>query len=301
MGFSLRTPISDLILVPETTPVLPRGCGVCGKEGDLRRCTACSAIPYCGREHQEADRKAHRPICDAIKKERANLKYIEAPNAGLMDLMESRLILAGHLERVHSPRPPAPYRTGTQNAALLIRLDEDKEAYAFLKSWVHYEETNTVQVRPPPYLKNVDVLEPIDLFLDICDVSIDKTDGLGFLACLACLKVKLLLDLRAVEAKMSSLGERFSHVVLALTLQRLPRSPVVATNPNLTSMSGLAAEIAKLESQVHALYRKVDETNRFFWSLLAYEIRDNLKFRPVQPQPATLEEAEGLFLSQEYL
>lgn len=319
MASSIRTPNFDQIPAPEATKALPRGCGVCNKREDLQRCTACDAIVYCGRQHQSADRKAHRSICDAVKNQRVILASAEDQRSEMdspWPIVKEQLRLASLLERIHSAKSvreqlkvhdrlmslsPEPYRTGTLNAVLMTRLDEDQKAYNFLKYWVRYSEAISRTRKPPsPDSTDADLFEPVDLFLDICDIKLGKTEALGFLVTLTCIKVKLLLDLRAVNAAISSLGPQFSQEVLDLILQRVPQSPAVATNRAIMDGQGLAAEIAKMEAQVDALYKKVDETNHFFWPMLAYGSRDNLMIGSSQPQPGSLQEAQLLFLGQEY-
>ncbi|KAJ6178625.1 hypothetical protein N7519_009086 [Penicillium mononematosum] len=48
----------------------PPGCGVCGKQDGLLRCSGCKAMMYCGVEHQIAHRKEHWSACSAIRKSR---------------------------------------------------------------------------------------------------------------------------------------------------------------------------------------------------------------------------------------
>ena len=38
-------------------------CEVCGKTGDVKRCSGCKCVYYCGVEHQREDRKAHKYLC----------------------------------------------------------------------------------------------------------------------------------------------------------------------------------------------------------------------------------------------
>lgn len=40
-----------------------RGCKVCGKRGDLKKCTRCNKIYYCSEECQKLDFKQHKKIC----------------------------------------------------------------------------------------------------------------------------------------------------------------------------------------------------------------------------------------------
>lgn len=55
---------------------LIRGCAApgCSKKNDLSRCSACKVVQYCGRDHQFADRAAHRSACSKTKKAAAILE-----------------------------------------------------------------------------------------------------------------------------------------------------------------------------------------------------------------------------------
>eukprot|EP00656_Telonema_subtile_P052984 TRINITY_DN7536_c0_g1_i2.p2 TRINITY_DN7536_c0_g1~~TRINITY_DN7536_c0_g1_i2.p2 ORF type:complete len:174 (+),score=28.64 TRINITY_DN7536_c0_g1_i2:194-715(+) len=54
------------------TPILRRAhgacaqgqsCAVCGKRGELTRCSRCKLVLYCSREHQTSHWKQHKPLC----------------------------------------------------------------------------------------------------------------------------------------------------------------------------------------------------------------------------------------------
>lgn len=253
-----------------------------------------------------------------MKNQRATIKSAENdPYTGSpWAVIKEQLRLASYLERIHStrsvreklrvyeqvmPMSPDPYRTCTLNAVLMTRLDEDQEAYTFLKSWVLYVEARPGNKKPPvSHAKDADVFEPVDLFLGICDARRGKSEALGFLVTLTSIKIKLLLDLRAVDVAIRSLGPQFSQDVLDLILERVPQSPAVATNRAIMNGQGLSAEISKLEAQVDALYNKVHETNAFFWPMMAYKTRDDIMVGRAEPACGSVEEAQLLFLGQDY-
>ncbi|KAI0270594.1 hypothetical protein BC834DRAFT_1031182 [Gloeopeniophorella convolvens] len=39
------------------------GCGVCGKEGKMKSCSACYVVRYCSSECQKSDWKEHKKLC----------------------------------------------------------------------------------------------------------------------------------------------------------------------------------------------------------------------------------------------
>lgn len=44
------------------------GCGVCHETENLQKCTRCTVMRYCGREHQAADFASHKRYCALVAK-----------------------------------------------------------------------------------------------------------------------------------------------------------------------------------------------------------------------------------------
>ncbi|KAI8470779.1 MAG: hypothetical protein J3K34DRAFT_419410 [Monoraphidium minutum] len=65
---------ADMDLFQERPPPPPRACAVCGKQGgsgELRRCTGCDRVWYCGQGCQRASWKGgHREECAVWRAER---------------------------------------------------------------------------------------------------------------------------------------------------------------------------------------------------------------------------------------
>lgn len=61
----------------------PQACEFCRRQGQAKRCAACQAVYYCGRECQLGDREDHKIPCNVVKK--ARLHY-EREYAKLRDM-----------------------------------------------------------------------------------------------------------------------------------------------------------------------------------------------------------------------
>ena len=59
--------------VDKINGLAPRACELCHRRDGVKRCAACLAIYYCGRECQVADRPEHKVPCNLIKKSRQHL------------------------------------------------------------------------------------------------------------------------------------------------------------------------------------------------------------------------------------
>ncbi|ODA78084.1 hypothetical protein RJ55_06687 [Drechmeria coniospora] len=60
-----------------------RACELCRREDGLKRCSACQAVYYCGRDCQAADREEHRMACKEIKRAR---RHYESEYERLRDM-----------------------------------------------------------------------------------------------------------------------------------------------------------------------------------------------------------------------
>lgn len=151
---------------------LPSGCPICGKAEDLRTCDNCSAVSYCGRDHRNENRKAHRPLCHAIKNIlNAFERYVAVlgphpadasmPNISTLPerhhdpfLYRSNVVAQYYLKiytiaavrkvlairKFNMDFDENKYGAGGQVAAVWMRLDEDTQVYGFIKSWYLFEE-----------------------------------------------------------------------------------------------------------------------------------------------------------------
>lgn len=138
--------------------------------------------------------------------------------------------------------------------AVMLRLGKDQECYDFVK-WHHTcDPDGTYDWSDPdlPYLdvKDADVIEP-------CDVFISGSRDLGQLAALTLLKFRLLLDLQYLEDKPGTVPMK---TLSSVTLTRLD---IILLCQHYTP------RIRELKRQLLELYNCVNESNRFFWPMLA--------------------------------
>ncbi|OAQ85951.1 MYND finger [Purpureocillium lilacinum] len=101
----------------------PRACELCHRRDDVKRCTACQAVYYCGRECQAADRDDHKIPCKVIKKARV---HYESEYVKLRDMPGDMLTPekmfeneVGHFWGILETRPYMRARYGLVDALLL--------------------------------------------------------------------------------------------------------------------------------------------------------------------------------------
>lgn len=286
---------------------LPWGCVVCDKKENLKTCTGCRLLSYCSREHQIEHRKEHKELCNYVKHTQATMDAINAqlgPHPNDPTLPNIHVLFTGApvaaerttyftaifnllecMERVYTENAvraavallrltmlyyPDNYLSCGLVAAQWIRLDEDDEVYGFIKSWYYWEESEDHppgQIAPTP-IKNPNILEDVDFFLSIEARFMDGTDTITFLLCLTFLKIKILLDLKDLQQARQAAGPKVPLEVLDEILAKIPRSSSIRANRRIMSNPDLSAEIAELDSQVDALYRKLNQTNFYWWRTL---------------------------------
>ncbi|KGO75244.1 Zinc finger, MYND-type [Penicillium italicum] len=286
---------------------LPWGCAICDTKEDLKTCTACGVLSYCSRDHQIEHRKAHKELCNYVKQTRAAVEDTHArlgPSPHDPSLPNVRRLLTERqfeadrkkyfvasfnlqecMERVYTERSvraalemsklarlylPDNYLACGLVSALWIRLDEDEEVYGFIKSWYLWEESENHppgQMAPTP-IKNPDILEDVDFFLGVEARFMDGTDTVTFLLSLTLLKIKILLDLKDLHQARQVIGPKVPQEVLDEILAKIPRSSSIKANRRIMRNPDLSAEIAKLDTQVDSLYKKIRQTNFFWWRTL---------------------------------
>ena len=71
--------VSSLTTKAFLTPygLRPRACVVCKKKDDLLCCAGCQVIYYCSRDHQVADRPAHKTSCGEVRRARTKCEEEE--------------------------------------------------------------------------------------------------------------------------------------------------------------------------------------------------------------------------------
>ena len=215
---------------------LAPGCSYRNNSRNPSRCSACKVTSYCSRDHQIYDREYHADECKDIKRaraafERAEQKLRDMPGDWMTPAnpLENSV---GHFWGVLETRPYMRARYGLVEAllvvktheavksaaehirdmlrlcrsdnmgvrdllpALYLRLGRDQDSYDFVKWWAtcdpdgHYDWGNM----DLPYLniKDADVFESPDY---LCG----KFPDLSHLVCVTLLKIKLILDLKALR------------------------------------------------------------------------------------------------------
>lgn len=160
--------------------------------------------------------------------------------------------------------------------ALDLRLGKDQECYDFCKWYAttgddsHYDWGNMSN----PFLdvKNANVFEsPKPMFTN-------KYGSLSHSAAIALLKIRLLMDVRALQ-NSSVIGEKVPQEILDSVRGQLVSDSVIAENKSIMHAKDQAPLMERLESQVQDLYTAVKNINKHFWPALLNPGK-HLKARP---------------------
>jgi hypothetical protein len=286
-----------------TSPVLAAGCFICHTQSHLSLCARCKAIKYCGVDHQKQDRTSHKSACKAISKrtvalvqERHETALFNAHGGGLSALLGSgslldpllnlaqaylqidtqiavQLGLDLLLEMVDITKDPKA-ATADLVPTCFLRLGRDQEAYDYMKWWVTSPAPKG-PFGPSPQLwasvnEKADVFESVGLFKGKCP-------SLSFMVALTLLKLRLLIDLQALQQSMK-IGGDMSRETLDQIRSHLISS-AVSGNKEVLERDNHDEEIQKLTKQVKAIYAAVREGNKHFWSAVLHPGKD-LKSSP---------------------
>jgi len=285
---------------------------------------------YCSKQHQAADRDNHKLACNAVKKHRDRLEREEQalranPGDGFWMTADVFTSSVGHFWGIHDTRDymRARYRLieatleiktfdavksaldhtmdilrlnrsdnmGVRNMvpAMLLRLGRDQECYDFVK-W--YETMG--QARDYDW---GDMSLP---FLDIANANVLESaeylgagrGSLSHISAITLLKIKLLLDLRSLQAS-ALLAAKVPSEIVGEIQRFVPRSTIITMNKAIMGGQGLGSYIADLTLQVDMLYAAVEKENKNFWPALLNPER-HLNARPETYQLGSLEETQIL-------
>jgi hypothetical protein len=294
-----------------STKLIPR-CSApgCAKHASLSRCAACKAVQYCGREHQVADRSAHRSICTKIKKAGVNLEKEERALKreegddifeegkghfwGIhetRDYMRARFTLVEALLKINTDLAVASAlehlldmlqlcrsdNMGVRDVvpALFVRLGRDQEAYDFCTWWATTGQESDYDWGDTnlPYLdtKNADVFVGVKVF-------VDNYPSLSHNVAVCLVKIRLMIDLQALQRARQEAGPHVPRELLD-TIQQHSANTVIASNPTILEREDQTPHIAKLQEQVQVLYAAIHKANPHFWPALL-KPGDNLTQRP---------------------
>ena len=289
---------------------LARGCSFCGTQKRLSRCGVCKVTLYCSRDHQVSDRGRHAPDCKAVKRtrhlfEQEEQKVRDEPGDGLFtpanpfetsvghfwgimdtrDYMRARYayvravlkiktfdavdLAASHLrDMIHLNRSD---NMGVRDLlpALYLRLGRDQEAYDFIKWWQKVYNESIVDYSDDvnlPYLDIVDadVFEPPD---DLCGEFPDLSRTVS----LTLLKIKLLMDIKALQHCVWALEERkLPREIIDRVKYFTPMSPIIQKNSGIMHKRDYTRLIINLYLHLDKLIPTVIKANPHFWTSLLH-------------------------------
>ncbi|KAK2763312.1 hypothetical protein FQN54_009948 [Arachnomyces sp. PD_36] len=315
-------------MATETATLPPRCCGVCGTTDRTRRCVRCKVMFYCSREHQTEHFPVHKSACrgvnlaeDRVDDEEQDLRsrpadYFMPENVfethvghfwGILDTrdyMRARFGVIKALEKIktrdsvekqlyHLKEIMRLNRSDNMGVRYLapgrmLRLGLDQDAYDFVK-W--HETTGSRD----DYdwgdmslgfldVKNADAFEPVDY---LCG----RFPTLYFVISITLLKIKLLLDLRALQNSIRAVGSKVPAEILHNIQKNIPLSPIITGNRTILDRRDHAEPIKQVTAQVGTLYRVAKETNKFFWPALL-EPSDHLSAMPEAYSSGSVEEMQ---------
>ncbi|CAI7647422.1 unnamed protein product [Penicillium pancosmium] len=267
-GFSILDPCR--ISNREPCAKIQSGCGICSKDEPLLRCTRCRVMVYCGREHQVEHFPEHKPACKAIERARASLEeqeqimrdssssdpFIHGSMNEFGPEMRSyilhRCVLVGMIGGINTREavekqlehsmemlrlcPNDNLGARKTVAPMMIRLNQDRECYAFLKSWVlvsnrSYDNWSNPGL-PRFNVESADIFESVDMFLGL-------NIGISLTVPLFLLKLKTFLDLSLVEAQEGAVRStgpvRTSREYFNSLQNAVNRSQAFLSTPNFTN------------------------------------------------------------------
>lgn len=109
-------------------------------------------------------------------------------------------------------------------------------------------------------VKDADVFEPL------VEGFLGKYGDLSFTVALTLLKIRLLLDVQALQ-NSSAIGHKVPQEILDNVRDQLVTT-VVSNNANIMKSSDQTPLIKEIEKQVQALYMKAQQQNKHFWPVL---------------------------------
>lgn len=171
--------------------------------------------------------------------------------------------------------------------ALLLRLGRDQDCYDFVKWYQTMGQQGDYDWGDMslPFLnvKNANALESVDY---MCGRWIQ----LSPVSAIALLKIKLLLDLKALQ-NSAFLDEQVPREIVDEIQRFVPQSSIISERKQMMDPSSCASHIRELSSQVDKLYTTIDTSNSHFWRALLNPNK-HLNARPAMYSSGSLEEAQ---------
>ena len=148
--------------------------------------------------------------------------------------------------------------------SLLLRLDRDQECYNFL-SWYNTTDEGRRYDWDTKGLSPLDSKEADIFELPKTWTEDDRHSDLGFLVDLALLKVRLLLDLRALQALPALTSGKLPQEIQDQVCEQL-LAPHLDARKAFIETSDLSLLIEDITEQLGHIIRKVNQINHFLWS-----------------------------------
>lgn len=270
---------------------------------NLLRCGACTAVLYCGADHQRADRTAHKTSCGLIKGAIAKLKSEEAALRNHPDMTADPFETAvGHFWLIAGTRPYMRareelmvallnIRTGEavqaalghardmlrlcrgdnqdvrfRMLALFLRLGRDQDAFDFIMWYATTGKDNYEwgdMTLPFLDLHGEDALQPYD------DHTHAGHGDLAFQVAMTLIKTRLLLDVANLQKTVRRAGGMTEEEKMAW-LREEALSDVLLSRPDVVRQKNYARIVKDLEDQVRKMYDVVKATNKHFWPAILH-------------------------------
>ncbi|KAL8997097.1 MAG: hypothetical protein Q9169_003533 [Polycauliona sp. 2 TL-2023] len=159
--------------------------------------------------------------------------------------------------------------------AILLRLGRDQDCYDFCKWYATSGSQSNYNWGDMEQgfldVKNADVFEPL------IDGFLSKYGDLSFTVALTLLKIRLLLDLQALQ-NSAAIGSKVPREILDSVRSHLVTT-VICNNTKMMDSVDQTPLIRRIEEQVQTLYTKVCKQNKYFWPALL-KPNGNLGARP---------------------
>jgi len=147
---------------------------------------------------------------------------------------------------------------------VLIRIGKDQEAYDFMMWWSTTGQKSNYNWADTkvPFLdvKNADVFE------DPSGIFLRKYSDSSHAIAVALIKLRLLIDLRALQ-NSNMMRCKLPQEVIDRVREQLVSNPV-RNNREILHSADLTPQITKLEAQVDQCYEFVNRENKYFWPAL---------------------------------
>ena len=152
-----------------------------------------------------------------------------------------------------------------QVPALDLRLGKDQECYDFCKWWATTGQEGDYDwgdmTKPFLHVKNADVFEPP------LEDFVSKYSNLSHSTAITLLKIRLLMDLRALQ-NSSMIKHKVPQEILDSVRGQLVSGSAVAENKSIMNAKDQTLLIENLQVQVQDLYAAVKSSNKHFWPAL---------------------------------